>query len=118
MSKAHKWKETKLVVENTGTVSAAFSLEPWTTFVGAYFPEMDDGDIGLEYSLDGGANYAPILDSLDGADLIVVTSGEDVGWMDISDFIRAIPRGNNERLLRFTCAAQTPAVVITLTEES
>ena len=116
-NEAHKYLETNLDVVSSGTVSTAFNLQPWTTFVMAYFPAMDDGAIGLEYSLDG-STYVPILDPADGDDLLVVKSGSDPGAIDISDYIRAIPRGTNNRFLRFTCAAQTPAVVIVLTEAS
>lgn len=112
----HRAKETSLAVAQAGTYSASFSLQSWTTFVGAYFPAMDDGDVGIEYSIDNGSNYAPVLDPVDGDNLLVVKSGSDPGWVDISDYLRAIPRGWSNRLLRFTCAAQDPAVTITLSE--
>lgn len=117
-NEAHKYLETDIVVANNGTVSAAFSLQPWTTFVGMNVPAMDNGDMGLAYSVDG-TNYVPILDPTDGDDLIVIATGADPGFIDISDYIRAIPRGTGERFLRITCASQTSgAVTLTVTEAS
>jgi len=117
-NEAHKFLETNLIVANNGTASAAFSLQPWTTFAGVYFPAMDNGAIGIEYSLDG-STYVPILDPADGNDLVLVTSGQDPAWIDISDYIRAIPRGTGERFLRLTCATQSSgAVTLILTEAS
>jgi len=116
---SHKFLETDITVAQTATVSAAFSLQPWTTFVGINFPNIDAGNVGLDYSVDNGSNYRPILDPVDGDDLLVVTSGADPGVIDISDFLRFIPRGYGERKLRFTCAAQnSAAVTLVLTEAS
>lgn len=104
----------EVVVAGNGTYSAGFSLESHEIFVGALFPDMDVGDIGLEYSIDNGSNYNPILDPADGDDFLVVKSGSDPGVIDISDFIRFV-HANNEHLLRFTCASQTSgAVTITV----
>jgi hypothetical protein len=100
----------KVVIAKSGTVSAGFSLESHEIFVGAIFPDMDAGNIGLEYSIDAGTTYNPILDSANGADLLGVASGAAPGVIDISDFIRFV-HANNEHLLRFTCAAQTTAAV-------
>jgi len=94
-----------------GTYSAAFKIPRWAVFAGAYFPAMDDGDIGLEISLDAGSNYYPVLDPSDGADAVLCASGADAGFVDFSDFIRFIPR---DALLRFTCASQTSAAVTTI----
>jgi len=115
---SHKFLETTLVVASAGTTSAAFNLQSWTTFIMVYLPAMDNGDIGIEHSLDG-STYVPVLDPADGDDLLVVKSGSDPGVIDISDYLRAVPRGHTERWLRFTCASQTSgAVTLTLTEAS
>lgn len=109
-NEAHKWKKTALAVANGATVSSGFTLEAWTTFVALQFPAMDNGDITLEFSADG-STYVTVLDPSDGADLVIVASGEDPGWIDISDYIRAVPRGANDHFLRIVCAAQTSGAV-------
>ena len=102
-------KKTVEIAKN-GTTSAGFSLEPGTKYQMALFPAMDDGNIGLELSIDDGDNYNPVLDPADGADVVLCASGSDPGWVDFSDFIRAFPQ-NDEYLIRFTCASQTTAAV-------
>ena len=99
-----------VTVAQNGTESSTFGIESYEIFIGAVFPNMDAGDIGLEYSIDNGDNYYPILDSADGDDLLVVTSGADPGVIDISDFIRFV-HANKHHLLRFTCASQTTAAI-------
>ena len=114
MSKSTKFRIEELVVASNATVSGSFGTEGWEMFIGAYFPAMDNGIIGLEYSIDGGTTWVPILDPIDGQDLIVVASGSDPGAIDISDYIRFVP-SNDLHLLRFTCAAQASgAVTITV----
>lgn len=112
-TRAMKWKKVEVEVANNGTYSAGFVIEPWALFFGALFPAMDNGDIGLEITLDG-ANYNPILDISDGADAVLVTSGSDPGWVDFSTLVRSA-FDNAECMLRFTCASQTSgAVTITV----
>ena len=102
-------ERTQIVsVVQTGVVSSTFNLQAHEVFVGVDFPSMDDGAIGLEYSRDNGSSYSPILDPVDGDDLLVVKSGSDPGIIDISDFIR-FAHSNSEHKLRFTCAAQSTA---------
>ena len=48
---------------------------------------MDNGDIGLELSIDGGSNYDPVIDLSDGNKAVLVASGSDPGWVDFSDWI-------------------------------
>ena len=105
-----KWQEKSVAIAQTGTASGAFRLIPGYPFVGAYVPAMDDGDIGLEASLDGGDNYVPVTDSLDGADVVICSSGSDPAYGEFSDHVRSFPRNANT-LFRFTCAAQNSAAV-------
>ena len=109
-----KWKK-EIVVTGTveDTVSTVFTVEPWAIFFMALFPEMDDGDIGLELSIDGGSNFYPVIDLADGADAVLVASGNDPGWIDFSDYIRGF--GDNDGFqARFTFAAQNPVISITV----
>lgn len=110
MGEKMKFKLEEVVVLINGTYSAAFTVEPWSLFYGAKFPDMDAGAIGIEFSLDNGSNYNPILDPLDGADAVLCASGADPGWVDFSDWIRFVP-DNSEYKLRFTCASQTSGAV-------
>jgi len=101
--------KTVTVAEN-GTYSGEFTLESYSIFIGALFPAMDNGDIGLALSVDDGDNYNPILDPSDGNDAVLCGSGDDPGWVDFSDWIRFVPQ-NAHYKLRFTCASQTSGAV-------
>ena len=109
-TKSMKYESYDVEIAVNGTNSAAFSIPAWAVFVGAYFPAMDDGNIGLEVSMDSGSSYAPILDPTDGDDAVLCASGSDAGYVDISDWIRFIPP---DAYLRFTCASQTSGAVTT-----
>lgn len=91
-----------VTVALNGTYSAGFTIPDWAIFIGLYLPAMDDGDIGLEVSLDG-TNYYPLLDITDGADVVICASGSDPGFVDISDLVRFVP---STAYVRLTCAAQ------------
>jgi hypothetical protein len=105
------FEQKTVTVEAAGTFSSGFTVEYFSLFIGALFPAMDDGDIGLEFSIDNGANYYPIIDPADADDAVLCGSGDDPGWVDFSDWVRFVPH-NEQFLLRFTCAAQGAAVDI------
>lgn len=95
-----------------GTASAGFEMPNWATFALAYFPDMDVGAIGLEISPDGGSNYYPVLKPDGSADAVVVGSGADPAFSDISDYVRALPdEASEDTLIRFTCASQTSGAI-------
>jgi len=104
------FKPQTVTVAANGTYSAGFTVEHYAIFYGALFPAMDDGAIGLEISIDGGSNYNPVLDPVDGEDAVLVASGSDPGWIDFSDWIRFLPE-NTQYVARFTCASQTSGAV-------
>ena len=104
------WEIKEVEVAINGTFSSAFTLESYAIFYGALFPSMDNGNIGLELSIDNGGNYYPILDPADGDDAILCNTGSDPGWIDFSDWIRFVG-DNTEYKLRFTCAAQVSGAV-------
>ena len=107
-----KWKKTIVgTTANEQTESTAFTVEPWAIFFMALFPSMVDGDIGLALSIDGGSNFNPVIDPADGADVVLVASTNDPGWVDFSDYIRGFG-DNSEFLVRFTFAAQDPVISI------
>lgn len=95
-------KRHNLTVAAAGTVSTSFQVEKDTVFTGALFPALVDGAVGVEASLDDSTFY-PVLDPSDGQDVVIVASGSDPGWIDISDFIRFAHPG---LYIRFTMAAQ------------
>jgi len=103
-------KHMEVVIAQTGTASASFQLPDWTVFVGVYFPDLDAGNVGLEWSLDD-STFIPILDPSDGNDVVILTSGQDPGVVDISDFVRFV---TSDAYLRFSCAAQNTAAVTTV----
>jgi hypothetical protein len=107
-------ERTQLITVVSGeSVSSAFNIRADEVFVGVIFPAMVDGNITLDYSMDGGTTYIPILDPIDGEDLLVVASGSDPGVIDISDFVR-FAHSNNEHQMRFACASQSGEVTITV----
>ncbi len=99
-------KIVEVVVAQSATVSAFFIVEPYSIFYMARFPDMDAGTVGLELSLDNGANYDPIFDPADSDDAVLCKSGSDPGWIDFSDWVRGVPADSYFKL-RFTCASQT-----------
>ena len=105
-----------IAIADSATESAGFTLNTQTVFVGALFHAMDNGDIGLAFSIDG-TNFNPVIDILTGVDAVIVASGADPGWVDFSDLVRFVPN-NDKYQLRFTCASQTSgAVDVTLIEK-
>ena len=109
-----KWEKTIVgTTANEQTESTAFTVEPWAIFFMALFPEMDDGAIGIELSIDGGSNFYPVIDPADGADVVLIASGNDPGFIDFSDYIRGFG-DNDEFQVRFTFAAQNPVISITV----
>lgn len=104
--------ETSVVVASSGTYSAAFTIPDWALFTGVLIPDVDAGDIGIEVSRDG-TNFYPLLDPISGNDVVILASGSDPGWVDISDFIRFIGSkgAQGDYQLRFTCASQTSGAV-------
>jgi len=103
------YHKTVTIAQNA-TVSGVFRKPAGITFMGALFPAMDDGAIGLELSIDNGSNFYPLLDALDGSDAVLAASGQDPGIIDFSDFVRFVP-DLAAMQLRFTCASQTTAEV-------
>ncbi len=95
-------KHTITVVSDTWA-STSFQIPNWAVFVAGYFPAMDDGAIGIEWS-DDDTTFYPILDPLDGADAVVVASGSDPGVTDFSDWVRF---AHQDDYFRFSCASQT-----------
>ena len=104
------WQDnTKVAVAISGTYSASFDIPVRSIFIGALFPNMDAGNVGIEMSRDG-TNYYPVLDPLTGLDLILCSSGADPGWVDFSDMVRFVHISTNMKW-RFTCASQTSGAV-------
>jgi hypothetical protein len=99
--------EVTVAVASSGQVSESFQIPGWATFVGVLFPAMDNGDVTLHVSLDD-STFHPVLDPSDGNDLIVCGSGDDPGWMDISDYVRFVPE---KMYVRFGCAAQSSGAI-------
>lgn len=101
-----------ITIANNGTTSSWFEMPNWASFCIVYFPAMDNGDIGIEVTIDGGTTSAPILKADGTADFVVCASAVDPGWNDISDYIRALPdEETHDVLIRFTCASQVSGAV-------
>lgn len=113
---AIKYLETPLAVINTGTVSSALILQPWTRAIGVFIPDIDAGAVGLECSMDGGTTFVPVQDLWLQDDCVIIASGKDPCYVDFSPFIQSIQRGNSECKIRFTCAAQSAVRTLTVVE--
>jgi hypothetical protein len=61
-------------------------------FVGIHITLMaDNANVTLTMCATETGTYAPVLDPLDGADLLIAATGEDPCYIDISNYIMAIP---------------------------
>ena len=97
-------------------ISAEFQIQAWAIFVGILIPAIDNGDVGLEVSETSGGTFVPVAAISTGAALAVLLSGNDPAFIDISDFVRPVPRTRFENdpqawFLRLTCAAQASGAV-------
>lgn len=118
MSLALKNKLTELIILQNGTNSASISLQRDALFIGVNVPAIDNGDVGIEFSLDD-TTFVPVVNPATGDDVVILASGSDPAYVDISDYIRSIPRGSVHSTIRFTCASQTTAdVTLTVSENS
>lgn len=97
-----------ITIASSGTASEAFQVNKWAIFIGLLIPSIDDGAVGLSICDTSDGTFSPILDPLDGADLVICASGSDPGFIDISDFIRCVP---STWYLKVTCASQTSGAV-------
>ena len=90
--------------------TTSFQVPGWAMFLGVLVPDVDAGNIGIEISKDN-ATFYPLLDPIDGADVVAVTSGSDPGWIDVSDWIRFIPP---DYYVRLTTASQAADKTFTI----
>jgi hypothetical protein len=74
------------------SVSAAFQIRKDAMFVGLLLGTLvDNANVTLTVCATLAGTYAPVLDPLDGADLVIAATGEDPCYIDISNYIMAIP---------------------------
>ena len=79
------------VIAQSAKLSGWVEIPPWATFIGAAFPDMDAGNVGIDMTPDDESTAVPILKSDGSGDFVVVASGADPGYTDISDHLRALP---------------------------
>ena len=83
---------TTVLTADGDSVSAAFQIRKDALFVGLHIYLMaDNANVTLTMCPTSGGTYAPVLDPLDGADLLIAATGEDPCYIDISNYIMAIP---------------------------
>ncbi len=100
--------------------SEAFQIPEWANYTAVFIPDIDAGDMSLEWidpddvtaaklAVTNDTSWHPVGDPTDGADAVICASGNDPMVVDISVFVRALAgRG----YVRFkTGAAQTTADV-------
>lgn len=97
-----------LDVASSGTTSTPFRMGDHTKAIGFLFPAMDDGDVTLHMSIDEGLTYHPVIDITDGNDLVIIGSGDDPGFVTLTDQIQGIPP---DARLRIVCAAQSSGAI-------
>jgi hypothetical protein len=89
-------------------VSSSFQLRKDRIFVGLYIADISDSaNVTIDVSPDN-ADWAPILDILDGEALVIMASGTDTGYIDITNLVASIPDSYYLRL-GFS-VAQDPAL--------
>ncbi len=101
-----KHREVVLAFGTDNTHTPAFKIPKSVMFMGVLVPNITDGAVGIEISIDKGGNYYPLIDSVDGADVEIMASGSNPGWIDFSDFLRFI---HPEALVRFVIGAEQSA---------
>lgn len=80
-----------LTVADEATASAAFQIPKYAVFVGVWLVDHDAAVVGLSICDTSNGTYVPVLDPVDGEDLVICASGSDPGFIDISDFVRCVP---------------------------
>ena len=83
--------EQTITIANGGTHSTGFQMPQNMQFIGLFIPNMTPGDINLEVTVDDGANWLPVLDTVDGNFHVFVNSGQVPCFVDISDYLRFLP---------------------------
>lgn len=83
---------TAISIADSASVSGAFQINKDTMFAGIFVSDMaDSADITITVCDTLGGTYVPIADPLDGAAMIFLASGTDVGYFDLSNYIMGIP---------------------------
>ena len=93
--------EKALTVADEAQVSGSFQPDRDSVFFGVYIPDIDACTVGIEVSRDN-STFIPILDPADGQDLVILDTGQDPGFVDISDFMRSV---SPDYYVRFTFSA-------------
>ena len=114
---------TTVTIADEGTVSGTFIPPAWTKHVGAIFPAMDNGTVGMEISLNGTDFFTLSDPQDDGTALVIQASGVDPSAIDLSyflyPFIGNFSNGSAQitPVFRFKAATtqSTGAVTITVT---
>lgn len=103
-------KETELTIADSGTSTGSFQKEKWCMFMGVHVEsDLTDQNLTIEVSRDD-STFVPIIDVADGEDFLVLASGADPAYIDISDVVRTVPY---DYYIRLTAAgAQTGAKTI------
>lgn len=100
-------KATTVLTADGDSVSAAFQIRKDSMFVGIYMSAMaDNAIVTLTMCPTLAGTYAPVLDPLDGADLVLIASGEHPCFIDISNYIMSIPSSYYFKL-KFSAAQET-----------
>jgi len=99
-------------VADSGTTSTWMDVPGWATGALLFVPDVDNGAVGLEVTVNSGVSGTPMLKADGSADAVLCASGADPAMIDISDYIKSIP-GNAEFgvKIRITCASQTTSGV-------
>jgi len=97
-----------VVNDDESATSDSFQIPRWATFVGILCPDIDAGAVYLHVSADD-STFVPIVDPIDGDDYVLVKSGSDPCYADISSLVAAVPVDWYLRFLHGT--TQTTAAV-------
>lgn len=100
---------TTVTIAQTGTLSGAFQIPQYATFVGVYVPDIDAANVTLQMALTSDGTYVDVLDETDGQAAVICASGSDPGFIDVTKFVRGIPATYYLKIK--TSAAQNSAAV-------
>ena len=97
-SRQKEHREIILVKDTDSTHTPGFKIPEWARSVGVLVPDIVDGAVGIEISINGGSNYYPLIDPADNDDVEILATAANPAWVDFSKFLSFIHPG---ALVRF-----------------
>jgi hypothetical protein len=79
------------IVADQASASGAFQIERWVRYIGVLLPDIDAAVVTLTVCATLAGTYYPVMDLADGEDWVLLASGQDPAFVDITKFIISVP---------------------------